>query len=310
MNIFDILLIQPIFNVLVVLYGLIPGGDLGVALIVFTILIRLAMWPLVKKQLHQTKVMRVLQPKLMAIKKKAKGNRQLESQMMLELYREHGINPFSQIGLLLVQLPIFIALFTVVRLITENHENIAKYTYDFLEGIPGIAHAIANNIDHHLFGIIDLSKIATQDGAIYWPLLVLAVIAAILQYFQSKQLLPQPTQKKRLRDMLKEQAAGKDIDQAEMSALMTGKMSFLFPILTFLISMYLAGALVVYLVVSSAVAIIQQDRALKQDTNDLEKLSEKTKTKVSKAKEAVVVAEPAPKKKGRAQAASKKKKRS
>ncbi|HET9411427.1 MAG TPA: YidC/Oxa1 family membrane protein insertase [Candidatus Saccharimonadales bacterium] len=310
MNIFDLILVQPIFNVLMLIYGLIPGQDLGVAIIIFTIIVRLAMWPMVKKQLHQTKVMRQLQPKLTLIKKKAKGNRQLESQMMLELYREHGINPFSQIGLLLVQLPVFIALFSVVRLITEEHSRIGSFTYDFLEQIPAVSNAIATNVNHHLFGFIDLGKHATESGgSIYWPLFVLAVLAAVLQYYQTKQLLPQPKEKKRLRDLLKEQASGKEVDQAELSALMTGKMSFLFPALTFLISMYLAGALVVYLVVSSAVAIIQQDRALKQDETDLEKLSEKTKTKVSKAKEAVVVdAPPAAKKKGRTTA--KKKKRS
>lgn len=305
MSIFDLLLIQPIFSVLIFIYGILPMQDLGIAIIIFTILVRIAMWPMVKKQLHQTKVMRQLQPQLVTIKKKAKGNKQLESQMMLELYREKGVNPFGQIGLLLVQLPIFIALFAVVRIIAEEQHNVARFTYDFLQGIPGVSAALGD-VNATFLGVIDLTKHATlPGGGIYWPLLLLAILAAILQYVQSKQLLPVPKEKRRLRDILKEQAAGKEVDQAEMSALMTGKMIWLFPVLTFLISMYLAGALVLYLVVSSAVAIIQQDRILKKDEDDLEKISEKTKTKVSKAKEAVVVAEPAPKKKG-----SKKKKRS
>lgn len=293
MSLFDLILVQPIFNVLIVIYGLLPGHDYGLALILFTILTRLAMWPMVKKQLRQTKVMRELQPELAKIKAKAKGNKQLESRLMLELYREKGVNPFSSIGMLIVQLPIFIALFAVVRLISENHANIAKYTYDFLEGIPAIKGAIADHINQSLFGIIDLTKHATQPGSdIYWPLMVLAVIAALLQFYQSKQLLPQPKEKRRLRDMLKDQAAGKEIDQAEMSALMTGKMVWLFPALTFLLAVYLQGALVLYLVVSSAVAIFQQARILKSDETDLEKLSEKTKTKVKKAVEAEVVEKP------------------
>lgn len=291
------------------IYGLIPGNDLGIALIIFTILIRLAMWPLVKKQLHQTKLMRQIQPELSRIKAKAKGNKQLESQMMMELYRERGINPFGQIGLLLVQLPVFIALFQTVRIITSDHATVAKFTYDFLEGIPGI-HGALDHVNAHLFGVVDLTKQATSaGGGIYWPLFVLAVVAAGLQYYQSKQLLPQPKEKRKLRDVLKDQAAGKQVDQAEMSALMTGKMSWLFPALTFLVGMYLAGALVVYLVVSSAVAIIQQHMILKKDETDLEKLSDKTKTKVKTAKEAVVVAEPKPTKK-KGQTGSKKKKRS
>lgn len=296
MSFFDLILVQPIFNILVVIYGLLPGQDFGVALIIFTIIVRLLMWPLVKKQLHQTKIMRQMQPELAKIKKRAKGNRQLEAQMMMELYKEKGINPFGSIGTLLLQLPIFIALFAVVKLITENHDNIAKFTYDIFEGIPGIRDAIAGQINHHLFGLIDLTKHATDPGgAIYWPLIIMAVIAAILQYFQSKMLLPQPKEKRKLRDMLKEQAAGKDIDQAEISAQMTGKMIWLFPILTFLVAIYLEGALVLYLLVTNVVAIIQQKMVLERDESDLKNISENTKNRVKKAVEAEVV-EPKPKK--------------
>lgn len=296
MSIFDLLLVQPIFNILIVIYGVIPGQDFGIALIVFTVIVRLLMWPLVKKQLHQTKIMRQMQPELAKIKKRAKGNRQLEAQMMMELYKEKGVSPFSSIGTLLLQLPIFIALFAVVQLITQNHDNIAKFTYDIFEGIPGIRDAIATQINHHLLGVVDLTKHATDPGGgIYWPLVVMATIAAILQYFQSKMLLPQPKEKRKLRDMLKEQAAGKEVDQAEMSAQMTGKMVWLFPILTFMVAIYLEGALVLYLLVTNIVAIIQQKMVLEKDEVDLKKISESIKTRVKKAVEAEVV-EPRPKK--------------
>ena len=70
MNIFDLLIVQPIFNLLAIIYGLLPGSDFGIALIIFTVLVRLAMWPLIKKQLHQTKIQRELQPELKKIKQK------------------------------------------------------------------------------------------------------------------------------------------------------------------------------------------------------------------------------------------------
>ena len=89
MNIFDRLLTQPIFNLLALIYNFV--ADFGVAIIIMTILVRLLLWPLVKKQLHQTKLMRSIQPELKQIKKKTKGNRMLESQMMMELYRERGM---------------------------------------------------------------------------------------------------------------------------------------------------------------------------------------------------------------------------
>lgn len=296
MNLFDIILVQPIFNVLILIYGLIPGQDFGVSLIIFTILVRLLMWPLIKKQLHQTKVMRQLQPELAKIKAKAKGNRQLEATMAMELYKERGVSPFSSIGTLLMQLPIFIALFAVVTLITGDHSNIAKFTYDFLEGIPGIQSAIATHLNDSLFGI-DLTQRAFEGSTTHWPLLVMAVVAAILQYFQSKMLLPQPKEKKRLRDMLKEQANGKGVDQAEMSAQMTSKMIWLFPILTFWVSTYLSGALVLYLLTTNAIAILQQYIILHKDEEELTKVkvSDKTKTRVQKAVDAEVV-EATPKK--------------
>ena len=61
---FTTLIVQPIFNLLVLIYALLPGHNCGMAIIIFTIVVRLLMWPLVKKQLHQAKAMRELQPEL------------------------------------------------------------------------------------------------------------------------------------------------------------------------------------------------------------------------------------------------------
>lgn len=294
MSLFDLVLVQPIFNILVFIYGIIPGHDFGIALILFTILIRIALWPLVRKQLHQTKLMRKIQPELARIKKRSNGNKQLEAQLMMELYREKGVNPFSSIGILILQLPIFIALYAVVRIITENDENIPKYTYHFLESVPFIGNLVDNphSFNESLLGIVSLSKHAIETGgAVYWPVFILAILAGVLQFFQSKQLLPQAKDGRKLRDMLKDQASGKQVDNTELSAAMSGRMVYLFPVLTFFVSIYLAGALTLYLAVTSAVAIFQQDRVLREDTEDMEKLSEKTAKKAKKAKEAEIVAE-------------------
>lgn len=301
MNLFDLILVQPIFNVLVLIYGVLPGNDFGVSLIIFTILVRLAMWPLVKKQLKQTKVMRALQPELVKIKQKAKGNKQLEAQMMMELYKEKGVSPFGSIGLLLVQLPIFIALFAVVSHITENASNISKYTYDFFEQLPAIQSAIGGDFQASLLGLVDLTKHAVQpgDAGIYWPLFIMAILAAALQFIQSKQLLPQSKEKKRLRDLLRDQAAGKEVDQSEISGLVTGKMVWLFPVLTFAVSIYLAGALVLYLLTQSAVAVVQQWIVLRKDETELEKVSDQTKNRAEMAQEAEVVSKRSKKKKRR-----------
>ncbi len=297
MNIFDLLITQPIFNLLAIIYGLLPGSDFGVALIIFTVLIRLAMWPLIKKQLHQTKVQREIQPELKKIKQKANGNKQLEGQLMLELYREKGVNPMGSIGTLLLQLPIFIALFNVIRIITQHRDQIEHWTYGFVQNL-GPIHDIINNADHYfnesLLGVVNLSKTAIENGQIYWPLMILAILAAALQYYQSKQISPQPTEHKRLRDVMAATASGQQVDQTEVSAIMSQRMLIIFPFMTFFIMIYLPGAIALYTVVGSIVAIIQQHFVLSKDVEEMKVLAGQKTVAVREknAQEAVVVSTP------------------
>ena len=183
MNIFDLIIVQPIFNLLLGLYSIIPGGDFGVSLIIFTILVRFALFPLVKKQLHQTQAMKKMQPELKRIKAKAKGNKQMESMMMLELYKKHGVNPFRSIGILLIQLQIFIALYSVIRIFTQNRAEIAHYTYSFMQNIGPIHQLIQhpNQFNEKLFGIIDLTKTAFSNHGVDLFVVVLALLAATTQ---------------------------------------------------------------------------------------------------------------------------------
>lgn len=315
MSLFDTLIVQPIFNLLAVIYGLIPGTDFGISLILFTVLVRVLMWPLVRKQLHQTKLMRGLQPELKKIKAKTKGNKQLEAQLMMELYRERGVKPFSSIGLLFIQLPIFIALYSVIQIITTKRDEIAGFTYGWVEQLQPIAHII-NNKDHSfdttLLGTVDLANIGFGPNGIYWPVILIAAVAALFQYIQSRQITPQPDSNKKLRDIFRESAEGKEVDQSEMSAIMMSRMIVLFPVMTFVIGLYLPGALVLYFATQSAVAIIQQHFILNHDVEDMQEIadaatskkkrknSDETTVRVIKAAEAEVVSTtPSPKAKAR-----------
>lgn len=306
MSLFDTLIVQPIFNLLALIYGLLPGSDFGISLILFTIIVRLAMWPLVRKQLHQTKLMRGLQPELKKIKAKAKGNRQLEAQLMMELYRERGVKPFSSIGLLFLQLPIFIALYRVIQIITTERDKIASYTYGWVEQLRPIADIIesrTHQFDESLLHLINLTKAGLGNEGLYWPAILIAVVAAGLQYVQSRQITPRPETNKKLRDIFKESAAGKDVDQSEMSAIMSNRMIIMFPFLTFIVGVYLPGALVLYFATSSAVAVIQQHFLLKEDveemeviadmdTKDMKKPSTAAKKRAAKATEATITSQP------------------
>ena len=161
-HLFTVLIAQPIFNLLVFIYALIPGHNFGLAIILFTIVVRLLLWPLVRKQLHQTKLMRKLQPEMKRIKKEAKGDRKKESMMTMELYKERGINPFGSIGMLLVQLPILIALYNGLSKVTKDPKEIINFAYPVLQD-PSWMKELASNIhrfDETLFGLVDLSRAA------------------------------------------------------------------------------------------------------------------------------------------------------
>lgn len=276
MNIFDLLVVQPIFNLLIGLYSIIPGGDFGVSLIIFTIFVRFALYPLVKKQLHQTQAMKKLQPELARIKREAKGNRQLEGMQMMELYKKHGVNPFRSIGILLIQLPIFIALYHVIQIFTLHRDQIAKFSYSFMENIEPVKLLIAepNNFNEKLLGVVDLTKAAITTSGVDWILVGLAIVAAATQYVMSKQTMPHSESQKGLRQVMAEAAEGKQADQAEMNAIVMNKMIKVLPFMMFFIMISVPGALALYYAVSNIVAMMQQGYLLKQDEEELEELAD------------------------------------
>ena len=285
MNIFELIVAQPIFNLLLFIYSVIPGADFGIAIIIFTIIIRFALYPLVVRQLHQVKAMRKLQPELKRIKAASKGNRQAESMQMLELYKQHGVKPFRSILMLLIQLPIFIALFQVIQIFTTHRDQIAEFTYGFMQNLKPVQDLLANpdNFNEQFLGFVDLTTHAISANGINFFLILLAVAAAVTQYIISKQTTPTTTDK-RLRDVLAEAGEGKQPDQAELNAVMMSKMMKFLPFMMFFIMMSLPGALVLYYVVSNIFAAIQQHFLLKRDAEEMDKLAdEPVKTPGKKA---------------------------
>jgi YidC/Oxa1 family membrane protein insertase len=284
-NIFDIFIIKPIFNLLIGLYSLIPGGDFGLSVIIFTIIVRMLLWPLLKRQLHQVTAMRKMQPELNKIKKDTKGNKQLESMQMMELYKKHGVNPFRSIGILLIQLPIFIALYQVIQIFTLHRDQVASYTYGFLQNVGPIHQLIQHpeSFKEKLFGVIDLTAHALGGpNGVNVFLVVLAILAAITQYIMSKQTSPQTGSKKRIRDIMAEAADGKQADQGEMNAVVMGKMTNIMPFFMLFIMLNLPGALALYYAVSNIVAVIQQHYILKQDVEEMEEMVDNEPKGISK----------------------------
>lgn len=275
MNLYDLIIVQPIFNALLFIYSLIPGGDFGVALIIFTVIVRFLLYPLVKRQLHQTRMMRKLQPELKKIKKAAAGDKQKEALQMMELYKRHGVSPFRSIGILLIQLPIFIGLYHVVQIFTVHRDQIAHYTYAPLTNLQPVSQLIADpsQLNLHLFGFIDLSGSALQTGNI--ALFLLALLAAATQYVMSKQVTPTAEgDRKTFRQIMSEAAEGKQADQSELNGIMMNSMVKVMPVFMFVVMISVPGALALYYAVSNLVAVAQQSYLLRQDIDELEQIAD------------------------------------
>ena len=284
MSFFDTVIVQPIFNLLMLIYSLIP--DFGVSIIIFTILVRLLLWPLVKKQLHHTKAMRKMQPELAKINKQYAKNPQMRNLAMMELYKKHNISVFGPIGILLIQFPILIAMYRVVQIFASNRADLGKYVYGAVKNLP-VANNLVNNPDQfnqNFLGIFDLTQHAISKNGVVVGLLVLAVLAAVLQYLTAKQLSPNSDSKRRLRDILSEAGSGKEADQSEVNAVVSRKMMKFMPVMVFLIIIYLPGALAMYMTTANAVGYLQNLIILRKDSSEMEDIANEKIPKPSKVK--------------------------
>lgn len=284
-DLWNLLIVQPIFNLLVLIYGLIPGHNFGLAIIVFTVIIRLLMWPLVKKQLHQVKIMRQIQPELKKIKKAAGGDRRKESLLMMELYKERGINPFGTIGVLILQIPILIGLYVGLQKVLKDPSQLETFAYPALQNLPWIEY-ISQHIDQFdatLFGVVDLTRAALGPAGIYWPAMLIVIGSAVVQYYSSKQLTPTTKDSRSLRSILRDAKEGKQADQSEVNAAVGRSTRFLLPALIFIFTVNIPSALALYWLVSGLTAFIQQAIVLRDDTTEME--AEVATTKVTKTKD-------------------------
>jgi YidC/Oxa1 family membrane protein insertase len=293
---FTTLIVQPIFNLLVLIYAVLPGHNFGLAIIFFTIVVRLLLWPLVKKQLHQAKIMRKVQPELRRIKKAAAGDRQKESRMMMELYKERGISPFGSLGVVILQIPILIGLYVGLRKVVDDPHALVTFSYPVLQHL-GWMKELAHNIhefDSTLFGVVDLTRPALGPHGTYWPAMLIVLGSAVIQYFQSKQLMPSDKEGRKLRDILRDAGSGRQADQGEVNAAITRSTRFFLPVLIFFFTVNIPSALSLYWLVGGLVAFLQQSIVLREDTTEMEAVADNTTTqdhkdRAANAQEAEIV---------------------
>lgn len=262
----------------------------------------------------------------------------------MDLYKKHDVSPLGSFGLLFIQIPIFIGLFSALRSIITSPDRIVRLPYDFIvdnEAVQSMIQSVAdktnsaietiNNpelasqiyarfgepitpealhaaspeslnqlfnqelvanvngatetlvqgpfFDQFLFGFIDLSGSAlSTNGAFYLPVFIIAVLAGVFQYMQTKQLLPDDGKDaKSMRQIMREAAKeGKEPDQSELSAAMNRRMGLFFAPLITLISATSPSGLALYFAASGLVGLIQQKRVLGEDLEEMELVADVT----------------------------------
>lgn len=222
---YDGVIYFPLLNLLVFLYHYIP--DVGVVIVLLTLLIRLILAPSFHKSLKSQQAMNALQPKLNELREKHKDNKEAQAKAMMELYKEHKINPLSSCLPLLIQLPILIALYQVFR---NGLGNNLSGLYSFVTR--------PSHINPFFLHFLDLSK----------PSIVLGVLAGLAQFWQSKLMMPK--------------SAGGQQDTTQK--IMSMQTTYVLPVISMIIAVKLPAGLPLYWVVTTLFAVGQQYYIMKK----------------------------------------------
>lgn len=219
---------QPLYNALVFLTAIIPGHDLGLAVIVLTLVVKIVLIPVSHKTIKTQKKLKELEPEMKRIKEVYKKDQQEQAVKIMELYKEHGVNPFSGVFLMFIQLPIILALFFVFK---EGINLSSVDLYGFI-----IKPEFVNQL---MFGFIDLTKSS----------IVLSILVGLTQFAQVKLSLPPTPPKKE----------GVDLSFGDtMAQSMNFQVKYVLPIFIAFVSYSLNTAVSVYWIVNNVFTIVHE----------------------------------------------------
>lgn len=211
---FNALIYVPLYNALVLLTVILPGHSFGLAVVILTLLVRSALMPLSHRALVAQKKMRAIQPELNEIKEKI-NDREEQARKMLELYREHGISPFSGVGTLFIQIPIILGLYWVFRTGAELNQEVL---YSFVSA--------PETLNTVFLGIFDLTERS----------IVLAVLVGVTQFIQAHLAMP----------ALPRSESGESSTAEEFSRLLQTQMKYVLPVFIGFVSLGFPSALALY----------------------------------------------------------------
>ena len=223
---------DPVYNSLVFFIDLLPSEDVGVAIVLTVVFIKIIILPLSIKVTKMQAVMRELDPKIKELKKTI-TDRQEQAKAMMELYKTEGINPFASIFLLLIQFPIIIALYLAVSGV--GGVALPEINTDLLYAfIP-----IPDNPSMFMFGLFDITRKSV----------VLAVLAGVTQALHVHLSMPKLEPKK--------EDAEPDLKE-DFARSMQLQMRYVMPIIITIVAYTLSAAIALYFTVSNLMAIAQE----------------------------------------------------
>lgn len=222
---------NPIYNALVALVALIPGGDVGIAVIIVTILIRLLLLPFSLSAARTQRAMKILEPKIKELKEKHKDDKEKEALETLALYREAQVNPFASILTVFIQIPVLLALYWVFYY--EPFSAVSAINTTRLYAFTPVPHAISLQF---------LGFIAVSGKSI-----VLAILAGATQFLQAHMALSGTMKPSRDKGM-----------QNDFQRVMGMQLKYVFPFLIGTISYTTSGAIALYFITTNLAGSLQE----------------------------------------------------
>jgi len=227
------LFFDPVYNGLVFFIDVIPGADVGLAIIATVVVVKTILLPLSIKAAKTQRVMREIEPKLKEIRETLKDKRQEQGEAMLKLYREAGISPFASILLIFLQIPIVIALYLSVN--TGGGIALPAINTEILYSFVRIPEFVNMNF----LGMLDITGKS----------LALALLAGVTQFYQVKLAMPAlPPRDPDAAPNFKE----------DFGRNMQLQMRYVMPVIIFFVAYYISAAIALYFFVSNLVAILQE----------------------------------------------------
>lgn len=234
---FNFLVYGPIYNALALLVSWVPYGDVGVAIVLLTIVVKVALFPLSVGASYTQRVMRAIEPDLKILRERHKDAPQELALKTLALYRTNRINPFSSIFVILIQLPIILGLYFVIWRESADASFDPALLYSFV-ALPDVA----------TFSFLGLIPLAAGSIGI-------AFLVAVTQYVQARLMMPTaPT------------PTGKSF-QDDLAASLHIQMRYVFPVVMGVVAYVATAAIGLYFLVSNIFGIMQEvaaERRFKQ----------------------------------------------